>query len=72
MSDSPRKTLGLPAKPGSETSQDAARKPVRGGAPKIRTIKKAAVEATASPKAAPAKVQTVQFFPNPKLKKPQD
>lgn len=55
MSDSPRKTLGLPAKPGSETSQDAARKPVRGGAPKIRTIKKAAVEATASPKAAPAR-----------------
>ena len=55
MSDSPRKTLGLPAKPGSETSQDAARKPVRGGAPKIRTIKKAAVEATASPKPAPAR-----------------
>ena len=25
-----------------------------------------------APKAAPAKVQTVQFFPNPKLKKPAE
>jgi Zn ribbon nucleic-acid-binding protein len=25
-----------------------------------------------APKAAPAKVQTVQFFPNPKLKKPTE
>ena len=55
MSDSPRKTLGLPAKPGNETSQDSARKPVRGGAPKIRTIKKAAVEPTVSPKPEPAR-----------------
>ena len=52
MSDSPRKTLGLPVKPGSETPEDSARKPLRGGAPKIRTIKKAAAEATASPKSA--------------------
>ena len=53
MSDSPRKTLGLPAKPGNDTPASADRKPVRSGAPKMRTIKKDATGAIASPKSAP-------------------
>ncbi|MFT3849495.1 MAG: pseudouridine synthase [Propionivibrio sp.] len=48
MSDSPRKTLGLPDKPKLDASENARRKPVRGGAPNARNSR------SASPKAAPA------------------
>ena len=37
MSDSPRKTLGLPAKPGSDVPENTGRKPVRGSAPTARS-----------------------------------
>ncbi|MBP6654530.1 MAG: pseudouridine synthase [Propionivibrio sp.] len=37
MSDSPRKTLGLPAKPRSDAPETSSRKPVRGAAPTARS-----------------------------------
>ena len=37
MSDSPRKTLGLPAKPRSEAPENTGRKPLRGSAPTARS-----------------------------------
>ena len=37
MSDSPRKTLGLPAKPGGDVPENTGRKPVRGSAPTARS-----------------------------------